>query len=194
MAALLAKLFKIFRILVSTIAIYAVIMDCFYIYYLLRGRKTNKQLSSYVGNFFSRRNGILLCIMFSILGFMLSPHVFGKFENTNIGSFLEKETYREQYYVYIRDNDNLSKSYRVKADIFKGPCGYETYTDDGEETFVVKGNGYFLEKIYWNNGGYLIFENSGDFSSTQLYPGQETKVTDYHNDDYYVTLTTEKVK
>ena len=184
MVVLLAKLFKIFRVLVSTIAIYAAIMDCFYVYYLLRGRKTDKQLSSYVGNFFSQRNGILLCIMFSILGFILSPQVFDKFENTNIGSFLEKETYREQYYVYIRNNDKFSKSYRVKADIFKGPYGYETYTDDGEETFVVKGDGYFLEKIYWNNGGYLIFQNSDDFSGAQLYPG----------DDYYVTLTTEKVK
>lgn len=194
MVVLLAKLFKIFRVLVSTIAIYAAIMDCFYVYYLLRGRKTDKQLSSYVGNFFSQRNGILLCIMFSILGFILSPQVFDKFENTNIGGFLEKETYREQYYVYIRNDDKFSKSYRVKADIYKGSYGYETYADDGEDSSVVKGNGYFLDKIYWNNGGYLIFHNSDGFSGARLYPGQEAKVTDYHGFDYYVTLTTEKVK
>lgn len=90
-----------------------------------------------------------------------------------------------------------SKSYRCKADIYRGDYGYPAYTDEGEETFIIQGNGYFLEKVYWDNGGYLTFTDD-DFdesiSLARIYPGKEALVTDYNDEEYYVTLTTEKVK
>ena len=63
---------------------------------------------------------------------------------------------------------------------------------------IAKGTGYFLEKVYWGNGGYLTFYDEENYlntlSSIRLYPNKETKVIDYHNKVYYVTLTTEKAK
>lgn len=193
----LIQTFKNIRLTLSVVSFYALYLNCFYAYYLLKGKKSYKTLTSYVGNFFSKKKGVLLCEILLVLGVLSWPFVFRHFENTNIGSFLEKETYREQYYVYIRNNDQQSKSYRCKADIYRGCYGYPSYTDEGEETFVMQGNGYFLEKVYWNNGGYLTFTNNElpeIISSARIYPGKETLVTDYHDDEYYVTLTTEKVR
>lgn len=192
----LVTAFKGFRLLIWNISLFMMFINCFYVYYLIMGKKRRKTLSNYVGNFFARKTGILLCEVIFVLGTIFSPFVFSNFENTNIGSLLEKDTYQEQYYVYIRRN-NHSKSYRVKADIFKGNYGYPSYTDEGEETFIIKGNGYFLEKIYWNNGGYLTFSDRNDCfdgaSSARLYLGQEARVIDYHDNEYYVTLTSDKV-
>ena len=192
----LMQVFKSIRILLWCISFYAFFLNCFYVYYLLRGKKEGNPLTSYVGNFFSKKKGVLLCEILFVLGVLFSPSVFCHFENTNIGSFLEKESYCEQYYVHIRNNNKYSKSYRVKADIYKGDYGYPSYTDEGEETFITQGNGYFLEKVYWDNGGYLTFTDDDwleTTSSARIYPGKETLVTDYHDDEYYVTLTTEKV-
>lgn len=193
----LIQAFKSFRLILWGASFYALYLNCFYAYYLLKGKKGNKTLTNYVGNFFSKKKGILLCEILLVLGITSSPFIFCHFENTNIGSFLEKESYREQYYVYIRSNNKQSKSYRCKADIYRGDYGYPAYTDEGEETFIIKGNGYFLEKVYWDNGGYLTFTDD-DFleitSSARIYPGKETLITDCHGDEYYVTLTTEKVK
>lgn len=193
----LIQAFKNIRLLLRIASFYALFLNCFYAYYLLKGKKSGKTLIDYVGNFFSQKKGILLCEILFVLGILSSPFVFQHFENTNIGSFLEKESYREQYYVYVRSNNKQSKSYRCKADIYRGRYGYPSYTDEGEETFVIQGEGYFLEKVYWNNGGYLTFTDDDWLevtSSARIYPGKEVSVKDYHDNEYYVTLTTEKVR
>lgn len=193
----LIQAFKNLRLILCVTSFYVLYLNCFYTHYLLKGKKSDRALTSYVGSFFSKKNVILLCEILFVLGILSLPFVFQHFENTNIGSFLEKESYEEQYYVYIRSNPKQSKSYRCKADIYRGNYGYPSYTDEGEETFIIRGNGYFLEKVYWNNGGHLTFVDD-DFleitSSARIYPGKETLVTDCHDDEYYVTLTTEKVK
>lgn len=189
--------FKSLRLFLWSISFCALFLNCLYVYYFLKGKKDGGTLTNYVGNFFSKKKGILMCEIILVLGVLSSPFVFRHFENSNIGSFLEKESYSEQYYVYIRNNNKQSKSYRCKADIYKGDYGYPSYTDEGEETFIIQGNGYFLEKVYWSNGGYLTFTNDNwleTTSSARVYPGKEVLVKDYHDIEYYVTLTTEKVK
>lgn len=193
----LIQVFKDVRIVLWSLSFFSLFLNCFYVYYLFKGKKDGSTLTSYVGNFFSKKKGILLCEIILVLGILSSPFVFRHFENTNIGSFLEKETYKEQYYVYIRNNNKQAKSYRCKADIYRGSYGYPSYTDEGEETFIIQGNGYFLGKVYWDNGGYLTFVDDDwleDTSSTRIYPGKEVLVIDYHDNEYYVTLTTEKAK
>lgn len=192
----LLSLFKTVRMFLCAVSFYMILVEALYIIYIIKWHKQGKSLESCVGKIFSKKKGIILCQILIMFGFLSSPFVFGKFQNTNIGSFLEKDTYREQYYVYIRNNKKQSKSYRCKADICRSDYGYNSYTDEGEETFVIQGNGYFLEKIYWDNGGYLMFTDDDWLevtSSTRIYPGKETLVTDCHDNDYYVTLTTEKV-
>lgn len=192
----LLSLFKTVRMFLCVVSFYMILVEALYVIYIIKWHKQGKSLESCVGKIFSKKKGIILCQILIVFGFLSSPFVFGKFQNTNIGSFLEKDTYCEQYYVYIRNNKKQSKSYRCKADICRGDYGYDSYTDEGEETFIVQGNGYFLEKVYWNNGGYLKFTDDDwiDFtSSARIYPGKETLVTDCYDNDYYVTLTTEKV-
>lgn len=192
----LLSLFKTVRMVFYTASLYMILVELLYVIYIIKWRKQGKSLESCVGKIFSKKKGILLCQILIVVGILSSPFVFSKFQNTNIGSFLEKESYREQYYVYIRSNKKQSKSYRCKADICRGNYGYDSYTDEGEETFVVQGNSYFLEKVYWDNGGYLMFTDDDwiEFtSSARIYPGKETLVTDYHGNDYYITLTNEKV-
>lgn len=193
---LLLSLFKTVRMFFYAVSFYMILVEALYVIYLIKWRKQGKSLESCVGKIFSKNKGVILCQILIVFGILSSPFVFDKIQNTNIGSFLEKNTYCEQYYVYIRNNSEYSKAYRCKADICRGDYGYDSYTDEGEETFVVQGNGYFLEKVYWDNGGYLIFtdDDLSEFtSSARLYPGKETLVTDRHDNDYYVTLTTEKV-
>ena len=135
-------------------------------------------------------------VVFFILSLPYIPSLCG-YGTTQIGEFYESNEYREQYFVYIRNNSKQAKAYRCKADIYRGIYGYPSYTDEGEETFIVQSKGYFLEKVYWDNGGYLTFIDDDwieTTSSARIYPGKETLVTDCHDNDYYVTLTTEKVK
>lgn len=190
------SLFKVVRMILCCASFYMLLVNIFYLTYCVK-RKKGRALESYVGKFFAKKKGILLCEIILVLGVLSSPFVFRHFENTSIGSFLEKESYSEQYYVYIRNNNKQSKAYRCKADIYKGDYGYPSYTDEGEETFIVQGNGYFLEKVYWGNGGYLTFIDDDWLETTspaRVYPGKEVLVTDYHDNEYYVTLTTEKIK
>ena len=196
MHAYLMQAFRVFRLLLWIISFYSLFLNCAYAYYFIKGKRDGNTLANYVGDFFSKKKGVLLCEIILVLGILFSPSVFSHFENTNIGSFLEKESYSEQYYVYIRKDKKQSKTYRCRADICKGDYGYPSYTDEGEETFVIQGNGYFLKKVYWDNGGYLTFTDDDDWtkSSAQVYPGKEVSVTDYHDNEYYVTLTTDKVR
>lgn len=187
--------------LITTIKILgfiALVINIAYVYYLIFRRKDMTVSEFFGASFFSKPIAIFIIELFFVLGILLSDPVYSRFENTNIGSFFEKESYRECYYVYIRPDDKYQKAYRVEADIIKGSYGYYDYNDEGHEIYVSLGNGYFLEKIYWDNGGYLTFLDEGDYPTivdhARLYPGKETRVTDKYEETYYVTLTSEKVK
>lgn len=130
------SLFKGIRILFWVISFYMLIQEALYVVYIVKYRKQGKTLESYVGEFFSKKQGFILCQVLIILGILFSPFVFSKFQNTNIGSLLEKEQYCEQYYVYIRKDRNKAKSYKLRADIIKGDYGYSSWDDNGDDIFV----------------------------------------------------------
>ena len=191
--------FSAIRVLTSVASIIAIFLNCFYLYYLFKGKKDGKTLTQYVGKFFSKKSGIILCEIVMVCGILLSPPIYSNFENTTIGSFFEKETYSEKYYVYIRRDNSNAKAYKVKADILKSDYGYPTYTDEGEETVAIQGNGYFIKKIYWESGGYITFMDEYEelydgINSTRIYPNRETSCEDVKGDTYYIMLTQEKAK
>lgn len=185
------------RILLSISSIIMLFLNCFYIHYFFKGKKNGKTLAMYVGEFFSKKVGIILCELIMVCGILLSPPIYSKFENTTIGSFFEKKFYCEKYYVYIRRDISKAKAYKVKADILKSDYGYHTYTDDGEETVIIQGNGYFVTKVYWENGGYTVFlDNYDDLydhkTYSRVYPNIETSCENISGDTYYIMLTNEK--
>lgn len=194
------SLFQTVRILFRIVALVIILVNIYWLYHIAVIKWHGETIDEYVGDIFPKNKKIILVFeVVMLLGFICSPRIFSKFENTNIGSFLESESYEEQYYVYIRRDTGKSKSYKVKADIIKGNYGHPLTTDDGDWTFTVDGNGYFLKKIYWDNGGYLTFLDDDEIyeldsnSSARLYPLKEETCEDKKDDVYYIYLTTEKV-
>lgn len=186
------------RTILSILSMFIFVINLAYTNYLLRYRK-HMSLSDFFGSkFFARPATIILMEIVFVAGILSTDTVYSNFENTNIGSFFEKEQYEESYYVYIRTDKKLQKSYRVKADIIKGSYGYFDYNDEGKEIYVELGNGYFLKKIHWDNGGYITFLHEDDYPTctyrARLYPGKETYVYDEYDEEYFVTLTTEKAE
>lgn len=187
MLSYLISLFKTLKILIWGISFYMVLLNIMYLRYLLQGRKFGRSLEEYAGKFFSTKRGIVLAESIIALSIILSPPVFSHFENTNIGSFLEKDTYSERYYVFVRNDSAKAKSYRVKADIIRSSYSSSSYVDV---------NGYLLKKLYWPNGGYLIFIDEDDLysnaSNAEISPLEEAYCEDIEGNGYYVTLTLEK--
>lgn len=193
------EVYNAIKSVMPALAFIALIINVVYLYYILIRRKHESASEFFGANSLLTKPGVIVIIeVVFVLGVFFSKPIYSKLENTNIGSFFEKESYKECYYVYIRPNDKYQKSYRVKADIIKGSYGYFDYNDDGDEIYVSLGNGYFLEKIYWDNGGYITFLNEGDYPTVvehaRLYPGKENRVTDENDKEYFVTLTSEKVE
>jgi len=61
--------------------------------------------------------------------------------DTTIGSFLAKDNFETQYWVYLQPDNADVKNYRVKGDVSR---------TDGT---------YSLDKVYWANGGYTTFDD-----------------------------------
>lgn len=76
-------------------------------------------------------------ILWVIWAFFLA-NIFG---SKTIGSFWAKSNFDTQYWVYLEPDNAEAKNYRVKADISR---------IDGD---------YWLEKVYWPNGGNSNFED-----------------------------------
>lgn len=196
----LFSIFKNIRIFLSIVAFYIGCLNIFYIAFLIKGRKQGRQLCEYVGTLLLKRKLIILIEIVFVLGIFSSPPVFSNFENTNIGSFFEKDSYQERYYVYIRKDTEKFNSYKVEADIRKCDYGYPSYTEDGDETFIVKGSGYFIEKAYLPNGGFITFlddETDGLSEITpnnRLHPEKEASCQDNKGNEYHIYSTTEKVR
>ena len=205
------------KYIVYAVAFFTLLWDLNLAYNYIRMRTSdpsNFMYRDYVRGFYDRVDSfhkkpkrMILCEILLVIGILLLPPVFNLYANTDIGSILEKASYEECYYVYVREDMNEAKAYKLKADIVKGDYGYSSYTDEGEETIVIQGNGYFLEKVYWGNGGYLTFLDESDLlggdsfggiwllsPSSRVYPNREVSVTDKQDKTYYVTLTKEKAK
>ncbi len=165
-----------------------------YIYNLIKTRE-----------FFKNRNFfITLC-----LSFLLSiPHipVLCNYETTDIGSYYEATEYTAKYYVIMSREPETNpnrKAYTLPAEIkrklheeketFRSSTSYL----DGETSEqYVSVPYYHINYLYFPNGGYLTFtydEASENPDYTDIILNEETMVTDYHGDEYYITLTNKKV-
>ena len=119
---------------------------------------------------YENKKTFVVCQIILLLG-VFSTFVYPHFENTDIGSILEKSYYTEQYYVYLSERSSPSKSYRLRASI----------THNGDDI-------YLLNTVYWNNGGYF------EFDKERVEPGRETQCYSLTDEtDYLVTLTYDKV-
>lgn len=95
-----------------------------------------------------------------------------KLGSTNIGGLFERINYTESYYVNLFPENANDKNYKVKAEIEK------------------IGNGYYISKAYFSNGGYITFNNNGTDKSLKV----SSKIGIYDDEDKYwrVELTTQK--
>ena len=200
---LLISAFKLFRCVLCVAGGYMFLQNLVYLDYIFYEKKRGKSLEKSAGKFFSTKKGIIVCELILLTSILLLPFIFQNFQNTDIGSFLEQESYREKYYVYIREDNTRAKAYKVKADIARNYLKQGDNFSFGDESLSLTETGYYVERIYWGNGGFLTFIESFEdyasdtedfFSSQRIHPGNEVKVVDIKGDEYYVTLTTEKVK
>lgn len=122
---------------------------------------------------------------FTLLGLFVFWIAWGLFLNqwlgtTTIGSMWAKNNFETQYYVYIQPDGATSKNYRVKGDISR---------QDGV---------YYLEKIYWENGGYLTFTDCVLYEDNGTYASEDNcESSNWLNDDdgyeYYGVKIDQKV-
>lgn len=104
---------------------------------------------------------LIFCVSFNIWG----THKYGD----HIGNFFEKANYDAGYFVYVSDNPDSTKYYRLKADIRKGV------------------DNYYLLKVYWPNGGSLSFEEA------RLFVNKASYLTDDNDREWIVELTTHRI-
>lgn len=169
------------------------IMCAIFIYRLIRRKNVKNNMFYIIGGLF-----ILLSL----------PHipVLCGYETTQIGDFYEAREYTEKYYVVMsREPESVQnrKKYTLPAEIERR-TDY-LYTTEVYEDYYFQEHGgndiyrlaYHINYLYFPNGGYLtfvydeVYENP-EYSTVLL--NQETKVTDYYDNDYYITLTSEKVE
>lgn len=124
--------------------------------------------------------GDLLMIGIFFFGFY---HAYTKnFGSEIIGSFFEKHEYKTQYYVNLFADKGYAKNYRVVADVHV----YSTTEEDGEDTYTTKH--IVIERVYWPNGGYSIFDDC------ELESGDNGYCTDNDDRTWYIELTNKKPK
>ena len=156
--------------------------------------------------FYKGRNFL---ITLSISFLLAIPHipVLCGYETTNIGDFYEAREYTAKYYVIMSREPDINvdrKAYTLPAEI-------ERRLDEGVETFHsttyyldgetyeqgVDALNYHINYLYFPNGGYLTFNYDEAYENPEysiLLLDKETKVTDYHGDEYYITLTKKKAE
>ena len=121
------------------------------------------------------------------------PFLFG-YGTTQIGDYYEKSAYTETYTVIMsREPENITtrKAYTLPAEIERRK-DYLYTTEDYDEVYDLA---YHINYLYFPNGGYLSFSYDEAYENPEyclLEPNKERRVTDYHGDEYYITLTTEK--
>lgn len=109
-----------------------------------------------------------------------------------LGSYLEKFEYKTQYYVKVFPNTVDSKSYVLPADIHvyteseEGETMEDRFGQEHTETYTTKY--IILDKVFWPNGGYLVFDDC------QLEMGNQVSCSDQEGIEWYIELTNEKVQ
>lgn len=136
----------------------------------------NKKLFSNI----SKVDIIFLVICFTCLLLSIIPST--SLGSTTIGSLFEKEEYEEKYYVYMYPEKSQSENYKLEADIISKMT---SRGDDNER-------GYFIEKVYFPNGGYITFYNSIGWESLRI--GEKIRTLDDKEKYWDIELTKEKVK
>ena len=133
-------------------------------------------------------------LAFFVLSLPYIPKLFG-YSTTQIGHLYEAKEYTEKYYViFSREPEKVSsrKEYKLPAEIERR---YDyVYTDENGNDY--ESLGYHINYLYFPNGGFLSFDYDYAYeepSCSKLQVKQERKVTDYHGDEYYISLTKEKV-
>lgn len=106
-------------------------------------------------------------------------------------SYIEKPHYSARYYVNLFENEKSSKNYRLEADVIVTSEKY--YSDEpgkrvGIPIFIFSPKKIiYLNKVYWPNGGFLIFDD------THLKVGQRVYGADQNGKEWYIELTNQKV-
>ncbi|MBQ2743427.1 MAG: hypothetical protein IJF32_11570 [Oscillospiraceae bacterium] len=125
----------------------------------------------------TRVGSAIITIVF-ILGVVYFPFAFLNCGTYDFGSIFEKNSYTEDFYVYVGERFNTTKQYKVKATIRKTSFKFEPH--------------YYIKKLYLSNGGYISFADDISLGE-EVYPYVQTEVTDYNSDEsYYVMLTNQK--
>lgn len=119
--------------------------------------------------------GIALAV---IIAWIVMIAIINNYGNEVIGSFFEKREYKTQYWVYLQPDNANTKNYRVKAEI-----------ERAQEDDLLR---YYLNRVFWDNGGYSYFDNSCNFVDAVVKNGHAyCKAND--NTGYTIRLG-EKVK
>jgi hypothetical protein len=121
--------------------------------------------------------------LYMLLSTPYTPVLFG-YKTTQIGDFYEAKSYTEKYYVIMsREPEHKSnrKAYTLPA-LIERDLEHATEYDE-----------YHINYLYFPNGGYLTFDTC-EPEHNGIYPNEEVSVYDYHGDEYYITLTKQKVK
>ncbi len=122
--------------------------------------------------FYGTKKGIIICIILTIIGAPSAWLFFGG-GIEHPGALFEKSEYQGTYIVAMSrkpETENSRTVYYLPAHISK-----------------FSGVFYHIDKLYFNNGGYLTFEEENI-----VFLDKEVKIYDYKGDRYYITLTTEK--
>ncbi len=152
---------------------------------------------------FVRKKSFYICLLcFFVFSIPYLPKLFG-YETTQIGDLYEADFYTETYKVIMSYEPEANidrKEYTLPAQIFR-QSDYDHTTPvrnnyyggliGGEDRYKLN---YHIQYLYFPNGGYLSFNSDYYYNDTIIIPNKETKVTDYKGDEYYITLTKEKVK
>ena len=124
------------------------------------------------------------------------PHLprLWEYSTTQIGDFYEANTYIETYYIYMsREPETVKnrKVYTLPAEIERREDLKGT-TDDGHDIIILN---YHINHLYFPNGDYLSFDYDGAYENienTKIKLNKEKIISDYHGNDYYITLTSKK--
>ncbi|WP_336775310.1 hypothetical protein [Paenibacillus sp. MMO-58] len=95
---------------------------------------------------------VIISLILSIATCLIINYVGIKRHGYEMGHFFEKQNYERQFYVYVTEDLDTAKSYRLTADIRKNEFGY------------------FFLKAYWPNGGTLSFGDPVKFYGRTSFP------------------------
>ena len=159
--------FKIIGLLLYlAFAFFLIVISLLVIYRDYKKKRT--YTTTILGNLF-----LVVCLL------LCSKSTYSRIEGDEIiDSFFEKPEYRAKYYVNLFSETSKSKNYRLVADVHVYQETEEGY-DDKSHTYKV----ISIERVYFNNGGYLYFDDC------LAKIGEKTYCTDQNGKDWYIELT-----